>query len=67
MATTNALIVVTVYQFQTREGEALPHVYRTREAIAAKGGRVVEASARDVPAYEVINYGLWKPERNPVT
>lgn len=67
MATTNPLIVATVYQFQTREGEAFPHVYRTRDGIAAKGGRVVAASARDVPAYEVTDYGLWRPDRNPVT
>ena len=67
MATIDAPLVVTVYQFETREGEAFPHLYRTREAIVAKGGRVVKASARDVPADEVTAFGMWKPARIPVT
>ena len=63
---TNPSIFITVYQYETREGGALPHVYRTRESIAAKCGRIVESSARSVPGYEVTYYGLWSPDRNPV-
>ena len=54
--------LVTVYLYQTREAEPLPHVYQTRETIAARGGRIVEASAREVPGCEITDHGLWKAQ-----
>ena len=61
----DSLVLVTVYNFHSLEDGIVPHAYRTRESIIAKGGKVVEESAREVPGYEVTALGLWKPDRNP--
>lgn len=59
------LLLVTVYHYETPE-EGVVRRYRTREGIVAKGGKVLEDTVREVPAYEVTAFGLWKPGRNPV-
>ena len=64
MVATNPVTFITVYQYETREGDALPHVYLTRDTIAGKGGRIVKSSAREVPGCEVSDYGLWTPHRS---
>ena len=61
------LIFETVYHFESSQDGVVMHAYRTRESILARGGKVFEDSAREVPAYEITALGLWKPDRNPVT
>ena len=67
MIAKNSVTFITVYLHQTRDAQPLPHVYQTRHAIGAKGGRIVEGSAREVPNSEVSEYGLWRPQLTPVT
>ena len=61
-----SLVFVTVYHYESPEDGIVLHAYRTRESILAKGGKVFEDSAREVPGYQVTSFGLWKPDRNPV-
>ena len=62
---------IAVYQYQVLEGNARTRVrsttYRTRESIEQRGGKVLEDTARKVPAMELDGSGLWRPDRNPVT
>ena len=62
----NNLIFTTVYHYESPEEGVVLHAYRTREGILAKGGKVLEETAREVPGYEVTPSGVWKPDRNPV-
>lgn len=61
-------VLVAVYQYEIRDLITVRQtVYKTREAIIAEGGKVLEETAKQVPGYEVTNRGLWKPDRNPIT
>lgn len=60
-------LYVWVYQFEVIEN-GVPvrfSVYRTQESVEARGGRILHATGKQVPGYEVTE-GMWKPDRNPV-